>query len=284
MILLPLIIFILAAILASVALIAFFIWTTRCAPSPPTAHLSLAVVAHRGESAGAPENTLRAIALAASNGAKAVEFDVGMTKDGALVLMHDATVDRTTSGSGKLANLTLEQVKALQIPDTFRPELGPERVPTLEEALRLVAQLGLHADIEIKEDIDTARFLTELDRLIPELKLAKSVWISSFYPQYLYTLRRQRPSLITALNVEQRATRNPVINALLLGTWLPRFIGVGIIKPAKALVTPDYIATWTRHKIPVLTWTVNTAHEKAHLNALGANIITDCTQGGCPPR
>lgn len=99
------------------------------------------VVAHRGYWRGAPENSVRAIDLAVGKGAEVVEIDVQRTKDGELVLMHDTTVDRTTSGTGRVADLTLDQIKALRM----RAGLGgaqaaftDERVPTLTEALAVV--------------------------------------------------------------------------------------------------------------------------------------------------
>lgn len=262
-----------------------FLWFTRCAPSEPTSHLHLQVVAHRGESCAAPENTLRAITLAHERGARAVEFDVGMTKDRQLVLLHDLSVDRTTDGKGLLRELTLAQARALKIYDKHRPELGFERIPTLEEALSLVAALGLHADIEIKQDSELRVILSALDDLLPRFNLEQRVWISSFYPQKLYGLRRSRPKLITALNVEPNPTKSRTLNKILHSTWLARYLGIGIIKPHKSMVTPAYMRRWhTNHAIPVLTWTVNTIYEKEKLVAMGAHLITDCTCGGCAPR
>ena len=274
----------LLALAMLLTLTAIFIWSTRCAPSRPTSRLRLQVVAHRGESCGAPENTLRAIALAHERGAKAVEFDVGVTRDGHLVLMHDLRVDRTTDGHGRLRDLTLEQVRRLRISDPHRPELPPERVPTLDEALSLVAALGLHADIEIKEDIELPVFIQAMDELLTGLNLRDQVWISSFHPQHLYSLRRARPELITALNLALRPTKSALINALLGSTWLARYLGLGLIKPDLRLVDEAFMARWRALQLPVLAWTVNTSADKARMAQLGAHIITDCTAGTCSPR
>ncbi len=114
------------------------------AASPPRPVLSwtdpdcdrVLIVAHRASIHLAPENSLRAIELAMLYGADIVEVDLRRTGDGRYILMHDTTVDRTTNGRGEVAELTLEEVRALRL-------LGPDgptdhQVPTLEEALELV--------------------------------------------------------------------------------------------------------------------------------------------------
>jgi glycerophosphoryl diester phosphodiesterase len=103
------------------------------------------VVAHRGASATHAENTLGAFEAAIVAGADAVEFDVRLTADGRPVVMHDATVDRTTDGTGVVRALSAEQIAGLTIPT---PE-GPTHVPTLREVLDLVSgRIGI--DIELK--------------------------------------------------------------------------------------------------------------------------------------
>jgi len=90
---------------------------------------------HRGSSACAPENTLPAIAQAFVDGAVGTEIDTRMTSDGVVVAFHDATVDRTTDGTGDIASLTLTEVKALDAGSWFSPDFVGTRVPTLEEVL-----------------------------------------------------------------------------------------------------------------------------------------------------
>ena len=94
--------------------------------------------AHRGDSKNAPENTLPAIESAARKGAHQIEFDVKFTSDRRLVLMHDATVNRTTSGKGRVADLTFEQIRSLDAGSWFSPRFAGVRVPTFEEALAAV--------------------------------------------------------------------------------------------------------------------------------------------------
>jgi glycerophosphoryl diester phosphodiesterase len=102
-------------------------------PAPQTGRV--VVIAHRGANAFAPENTLAAFRKAIALGCDYVEMDVRQTRDGALVLMHDRTVDRTTDGTGSVADLTLAQIRALDAGRKRGPEWTGEKVPTFDEAL-----------------------------------------------------------------------------------------------------------------------------------------------------
>ena len=108
------------------------------------------VIGHRGAAGHAPENTLASLWRAAELGARWVEFDIALTREGEPVLMHDETVDRTTDGSGKLAQMSLGELKALDAGAWFSKAAAGERVPTLMEALATLTSLGLGANIEIK--------------------------------------------------------------------------------------------------------------------------------------
>ncbi len=101
-------------------------------------NLNLEANAHRGGGLYAPENTLASIEAAISRGAKSVELDVRYTAEGVPVLMHDATVDRTTNGEGPIENYTLFELQALDAGSWFSAEYADTRVPTLEQALEVV--------------------------------------------------------------------------------------------------------------------------------------------------
>jgi len=108
------------------------------------------IVAHRGASERAPENTLAAIAKAAELGAKAVEFDVTVSADDVAVLMHDDTVNRCTDGTGPVILKTLAELQELDAGGWFGPAFAGERIPTLEQALKLALQCGLTVNLELK--------------------------------------------------------------------------------------------------------------------------------------
>ncbi|WP_192822929.1 glycerophosphodiester phosphodiesterase family protein [Rufibacter sp. LB8] len=98
----------------------------------------VAVVAHRGASGLAPENTLAAVRKALETSADFIEIDLHQTKDGEVVVIHDATVDRTTNGTGAIADLTLAEIKKLDAGISFDSSFAGERIPTLAQVLNLV--------------------------------------------------------------------------------------------------------------------------------------------------
>lgn len=111
------------------------------------------VIAHRGDSAAAPENTLSAFASAVQSGAHAIELDVHVTADGHPVVIHDATVDRVTDGTGAVSAMTLTQIKALDAGGWFAGPYEGERIPTLDEAIEaLPAPTALFVHLRAHEN------------------------------------------------------------------------------------------------------------------------------------
>lgn len=118
------------------------------------------VVAHRGASAYAPENTLAALRAAGSCGADMAEIDVRSTRDGELVVVHDPTLIRTTDAAARfperrpwrVTDFTLEEVRSLDAGSWFAPEFAGERVPTLAEALEVLRDTGVRALVELKTE------------------------------------------------------------------------------------------------------------------------------------
>lgn len=108
------------------------------------------VIAHRGYSARAPENTLAALEAAVAAGADAVEFDLHAAGDGVPVLFHDAELNRTTDAVGPLRLRTFEQLRRLDAGTWFSPDFAGERIPSLREALDLVRQRVGHVYAEVK--------------------------------------------------------------------------------------------------------------------------------------
>lgn len=116
---------------------------------------------HRGARFEAPENTVPGFRHAMSLGLRAVEFDVRLTADDHLVVIHDATVDRTTDGTGAVADLTLAQIQALDARSTFPDWPEPCVVPTFAEVLDVIGHLETF-EVEIKTDSPQ-----RLDRVVP---------------------------------------------------------------------------------------------------------------------
>jgi glycerophosphoryl diester phosphodiesterase len=122
----------------------------------------VSVISHRGEHLAHPENTLPAFQAAIDAGADYFELDVRTTSDGRLVLLHDATVDRTTNGSGRVRDLTFDQIRALDAGAKFNPNFTGTKVPSLEEALTLAhGKIGVYVDCK---QIDPADLVAALDK------------------------------------------------------------------------------------------------------------------------
>src|SRR6266700_3376300 len=108
------------------------------------------LIAHRGGSLEAPENTLAAFGHAIKLGIRYVELDVHLTRDGALAVIHDESVDRTTDGHGLVQDHSLAELKQLDAGAWFNPAYAGERIPTLDEVLAWARARGTVVDIEIK--------------------------------------------------------------------------------------------------------------------------------------
>ncbi len=124
--------------------------------------------AHRGAMGTHPENTIPAFNAAVKAGAHMIEMDVWLTKDKRMVVLHDATVDRTTNGTGKVADLTLAEIKKLDAGSWKSPEFKGVQIPTFEEALAVMPRniwLNIHVKGEKETPVMAAELLLEKDRL-----------------------------------------------------------------------------------------------------------------------
>jgi glycerophosphoryl diester phosphodiesterase len=126
----------------------------------------IVVIAHRGEHRAHPENTLPAFQAAIDAGADFFELDVRTTSDGRLVLMHDARVDRTTTGSGAVREMTFDQIRALDAGAKFSLQFAGTKAPSFEEALALAhGKIGVYVDSKDIAPADLAAALTKADML-----------------------------------------------------------------------------------------------------------------------
>jgi glycerophosphoryl diester phosphodiesterase len=155
------------------------------------------IIAHRGYSAVAPENTLAALAAALDAGADMIEVDVARSADGELVLIHDEALERTTNGRGLVAARTLAELRRLDAGSWFDPRFAGERLPTLAEALELVrawAPINLEIKPEAVSRAD-AGVETLLLATVRDFGLQEEVLVSSFHPLALWRLSKMTPRL-----------------------------------------------------------------------------------------
>ncbi|XP_058425932.1 glycerophosphodiester phosphodiesterase 1 isoform X2 [Diceros bicornis minor] len=160
----------------------------------------VSAIAHRGGGHDAPENTLAAIRQAAKNGATGVELDVEFTSDGIPVLMHDNTVDRTTDGTGRLCDLTFEQIRKLNpaANHRLRNDFPDEKIPTLREAVAECLSLNLTVFFDVKSHANKAT--DALKKIYMEFpQLYNNSIVCSFLPDVIYKMRQTDQNVVTAL-------------------------------------------------------------------------------------
>lgn len=164
------------------------------------------IIGHRGLAGLAPENTLAAFRAASLLGLSWVEFDVMLSGDGNLVLIHDETVDRTTNGTGYVAELTLEELQRLDAGSWYDPKFRQQRIPTIYQATEAMLGLGLSANIEIKPsrgyEGETGWALGRYLATEWPTSLVTPI-ISSFSPEALETVATEAPGFPRALLVSK---------------------------------------------------------------------------------
>jgi glycerophosphoryl diester phosphodiesterase len=140
------------------------------------------LIAHRGGSLEAPENTMASFRHAIELGMRYVELDVQMSSDGELVVIHDETLDRTTNGHGAVAAYTLDELRKLDAGSHFDPNYAGEKIPTLREALELCTDAGVGVVVEIKSPGIYPGLVEKTVALIGEMwtRGAENIWCISF--------------------------------------------------------------------------------------------------------
>ena len=225
-------------------------------------------IAHRGASASAPENTLAAFARAFDEGADWIVCDVRLTADGAPIVLHDATLDRTTDGRGPAARRTLAEVRRLDAGSWFARRFRGERVPTLAETLACARDRG-GVNIELKCEATTGR-VREAHRAlacavadaIAGTGFAGPLVVSSFSRAALSAARAAMPRMRLGFLVSRttRGTRS-----------LHRSVGLWSLHPHVRLATPARFAAARRLGLVLLAWGVDDPEDARRLRALGAD-------------
>ncbi len=223
------------------------------------AEQAVLTIAHRGASARYPENTLSAFLAAAEAGAEICEFDVRMTRDSEVVVIHDATVNRTTDGRGRVASMSLAEVKRLDAGARLGVEFRGERIPTLDEvATRLTGRCAM--DVELKAEGLESR-VCEILRRHDALDAAA---ISSFDAEQLRLVAGLEPRLRLVLLDE----KDP---AAMLDTAAA--IGAFAVAPRFNMVEPELCAEAHRRGLAVYTWTVDDEPSMRRFIASGVDGI-----------
>ncbi|HZK91467.1 MAG TPA: glycerophosphoryl diester phosphodiesterase [Stellaceae bacterium] len=227
------------------------------------------VIGHRGASAYAPENTLAGFHAARALGCSWVEFDVRLTGDGALAVSHDDRLGRTTDGRGRISGLALSAIRKLDAGRWFSDKFAGERVPTLEEAIRVCGEIGLGANVEIKAErgrgpataAAVAAYLDSMAEILPP------ILISSFLPDA----------------IAEAGARAPAIPRGVLFKKIPRGwrdiaakLGCTTIHAGHADLDESLAAEIGDAGYPLLAYTVNDAERARQLFGWGvASVFSD---------
>jgi glycerophosphoryl diester phosphodiesterase len=240
-------------------------------------------LAHRGASARAPENTLEAFRLAVEAGAGGLELDVHVTRNGEVVVIHDASVDRTTDGSGAVAEMELEEIRRLDAGYRFSPDGGrtfPYRgrgvtIPTLAEVYASFPEARVNADIKKAQSGAEEAVL----RVIRSAGAEERTLIASTEHAVVRRFRGiSRGHIATAASRREIAAFYVLSRARLRALARPVYdaLQVPVEHRGIELVTPRFLRAARSTGVRVDVWTINDAAEMRWLLDLGVSgIMTD---------
>jgi len=232
------------------------------------------VVAHRGVSGNAPENTLAAFAQACETpGIDMIELDVRLSKDEQVIVLHDRTLQRTSTGNGSARNYTLAEIREFDAGSWFDPAFSKERVPTLEEVLKLVDRRRW-INIELKSDFFHPEKPGLLEqRVLDTVRQAAcedQVMFSSFNHRMVANLKRLSPKAVTGVlySVYRDFGRMP--------SKLAGRVGASVFVCAKREVTQRMVDDARNSRIALYVYTLNSTTAVSRMLELGVDgILSD---------
>lgn len=234
------------------------------------------ILAHRGASAYAPENTLAAFRLARELGADGVELDVQLTRDHVPVVIHDDLVDRTTDGHGRVTELTIAEISRLDAGTWKTEDYCGEPIPTLAQVFEALSDwlkpVGNKPACLINVELKTERLTTDgLERevlnTIARYGVQNRILLSSFNPLSLVRAKQINPRLPRGLLYDSSM---PVY---LRGAWLRWWVNPQAMHPEHPMIDARYMQWAHSKRLQVNTWTVDDPAEAQRLATLGVRAI-----------
>lgn len=231
-------------------------------------------VNHRGYNDVAPENTLPAFILSKKCGFNYVETDISFTSDGIPVLLHDATINRTSNGTGAVSSYTYEQLLEFDFGSWKSSEYTGTKIPTLEEFLILCRNLGLHAYLEIKPiaDNNVETYITNCVKLCIKCGMLRNVTWISFNKNYLAVVstldNKARVGLLSNGSYSEETIINNIVS--LKNNYNEAFLDI-----ESNLLTDTIISLCVDNNIPVEVWTVDFAGKVAALNPIVSGVTSN---------
>jgi len=230
------------------------------------------VVAHRGASGSAPENTMAAFRRAIQQGADMIELDVRMTKDFHIVVHHDRSVKRTTGRPGYVWDLTLQQIRLLDAGSWFHSRFAGEQIPTLRQVLEMMPE-GLMVNIEVKTDGDPRKRLAFEEvciLIIMEKKFEDRAIVSSFDHKFLTRMHNLFPAIKTG------ALYMPVRDMRKSPSSIARSTGAGAFICSCTQLSEKLVRDARSRKMMTAAYVVNTIEQLKRVLELGVDaVITD---------
>jgi glycerophosphoryl diester phosphodiesterase len=224
------------------------------------------LIAHRGASGHAPENTLAAFKKAVTLGATFIETDLQLTRDARLVAIHDETVNRTTNGKGAVHDMTLAELRRLDAGSWFGSEFAGERIPTLDEVLDFAKKYDVIFYLEMKPGGSFGSEHALIGGLRTSGEIARTIVIS-FDAAILANVRKIEPTLMTGLLFDGQIEK-PLDRALEVGARQLAIRG--------DLVSPGLLTAAREKDLQVVCWTVNhSAHMRLLMDAGVDGIMSD---------
>lgn len=222
------------------------------------------ITAHRGDQSAAPENTLSAFEAAIENGADYVELDVTETKDGILVILHDDSLMRTTGLEKNIWDVTYEETQKLDAGSWYSGEFAGERIPTLEEVIRL-CKGKIKMNIEIKvTGHESKEFVEKIVALIQKEELSNQCIVTSFD----YDTVRMVKELDSSLQA------GPILSGKEQN--LENYQDMDLFSISGKILTKDMVEEAHKMGKPVHVWTVNDKSKIKKFWRMGVdNIITN---------
>lgn len=208
------------------------------------------VIAHRGFSGRAPENTLAAIRDAIAIGADMAEIDVTLTADERVVVIHDETLDRTTDGNGLVAEYGFDEIRGLDAGSWFAPRFAGEKVPTLGEVLD-TSKGRILLNVEIKTEAVDRGISDKVAAAITERGMADQVVVSSFSPTAVEQMHAVAPEIPTAVlyNPKLHRGEDPV--------EIVRGLGASAFNIRGSRLKAKMLRSCREHGIPVGVYTID---------------------------
>ena len=232
-------------------------------------------ISHRGYTQGAPENTMPAFLLSKKKGYKYVEADVAFTSDGVAVMLHDNTIDRTSNGSGNIANMTYAQALTYDFGSWYSADYAGTKIPTFKEFILLCKNVGLYPYIELKEGSYTQEQITSVVDAVRAVGMQGNVTYTSFSSTFLGYVKAAEPgarlgyckNVLTESEITVANGLKTDTNEVFLNIYYP-------------VLTANNIKFAIDANIPVEAWTIDTESEILALNDYVTGVISNTINAG----